>query len=55
MASLKRALNESTACVIWCRTRGGQQRDIDNAKHLLAEYKARKKAIASKAGNKHKG
>ena len=36
-------------------TKRGQQRDIDKAKDLLAEYKARKKAMASKAGNKHKG
>ena len=35
-------------------TKRGQQRDID-AKDLLAEFKARKKAMASKAGNKHKG
>ena len=36
-------------------TKLGQQRDIDKAKDLMAEYKARKKAMASKAGNKHKG
>ena len=36
-------------------TKRGQQRDIDKAKDLMAEYKARKKAMASKAGNKHKG
>ncbi len=35
-------------------TKRGQQRDIDKAKELMAEYKARKKAMASKAGNKHK-
>ena len=31
-------------------TKRGQQRDIDSAKALLAEYKARKKAPAPKAG-----
>ncbi len=36
-------------------TKGGQQRDIDSAKKLLAEYKARKKALASKTTSKHKG
>jgi putative addiction module killer protein len=36
-------------------TKRGQQRDIDKAKELMAEYKARKKAMAFKAGNKHKG
>jgi hypothetical protein len=36
-------------------TKRGQQRDIDKAKELMAEYKARKKAMASKVGNKHKG
>ena len=35
-------------------TKRGQQRDIDKAKELLAEYKARKKALASKATSKHK-
>jgi hypothetical protein len=35
-------------------TKRGQQRDIDKAKELLAEYKARKKAMASKATSKHK-
>ena len=36
-------------------TKRGQQRDIDKAKELLAEYKARKKAMASKTSSKHKG
>lgn len=36
-------------------TKRGQQRDIDKAKELLAEYKARKKAMAVKSSNKHKG
>ena len=36
-------------------TKRGQQRDIDNAKALLAEYKARKKAMTVKSSNKHKG
>jgi putative addiction module killer protein len=36
-------------------TKRGQQRDIDKAKGLLAEYKVRKKAMASKANNKHTG
>lgn len=36
-------------------TKRGQQRDIDRAKDLLAEYKARKKAMAGKASSKHKG
>jgi hypothetical protein len=36
-------------------TAGGQQRDIDKAKELLAEYKARKKAMAAKSSSKHKG
>jgi putative addiction module killer protein len=31
-------------------TKRGQQRDIDQAKVLLAEYKARKKAQAAKSG-----
>lgn len=39
-------------------TKRGQQRDIDKAKELLTEYKARKKAIsgklASKSTSKHK-
>ena len=36
-------------------TKRRQQRDIDRAKELLAEYKARKKAIAANFGSKHKG
>lgn len=32
----------------------GQQRDIDKARALLVEYKARKKAITAKSGSKHK-
>jgi len=36
-------------------TKRGQQRDIDKAKELLAEYKARKKAMTAKSGSKHKG
>ena len=36
-------------------TKRGQQRDIDTAKALLAEYKARKKAIASRSTSKRKG
>lgn len=32
-------------------TKRGQQRDIDQAKALLAEYKARKKTSAAKAGH----
>ena len=36
-------------------TKRGQQRDIDKAKYLLTEYKARKKAMANKTSNKHKG
>lgn len=32
-------------------TKRGQQRDIDQAKALLAEYKSRKKAQISKASN----
>ena len=36
-------------------TKRGQQRDIDKAKELLAEYKARKKAMGSKLVGKHKG
>lgn len=36
-------------------TKRGQQRDIDKAKELLTEYKARKKATASKSISKHKG
>ena len=35
-------------------TKRGQQRDIDKAKELLAEYKGRKKVMASKATSKHK-
>ena len=30
-------------------TKRGQQRDIDRAKELFAEYKARKKALTPKA------
>ena len=33
----------------------GQQKDVDKAKELLTEYKARKKAMASTASKKHKG
>jgi putative addiction module killer protein len=36
-------------------TKRGQQRDIDKAKELLAEYKSRKKAMTSKTSSKHKG
>jgi putative addiction module killer protein len=36
-------------------TKRGQQRDIDKAKELLAEYKARKKTMRSKTSSKHKG
>ena len=36
-------------------TKRGQQRDIDKARALLVEYKARKKAITTKSGSKHKG
>jgi hypothetical protein len=35
-------------------TKRGQQRDIDKAKELLAEYKARKKIVAAKSNSKHK-
>ena len=35
-------------------TKRGQQRDIDKARDLLAEYKARKKALAGKTSSKHK-
>jgi len=33
----------------------GQQRDIDKAKELLAEYRARKKAMTTTSINKRKG
>ena len=33
-------------------TKRGQQRDIEKAKEMLAEYKARKKAIAGKLASK---
>ena len=36
-------------------TKRGQQRDIDKAKELLAEYKARKKAMTAKSTSKRKG
>jgi putative addiction module killer protein len=36
-------------------TKRGQQRDIDKAKELLAEYKARKRAMTAKTSSKHKG
>ncbi len=36
-------------------TKRRQQRDIDRAKELLAEYKARKKAIAANFVGKHEG
>jgi len=35
-------------------TKRGQQRDIDKAKELLAEYKARKKANHANTSTKHK-
>ena len=35
-------------------TKRGQQRDIDKAKELFAEYKARKKAIHANTSSKHK-
>ena len=35
-------------------TKRGQQRDIDRAKGLLAEYKARKMAMTTKSNSKHK-
>ena len=35
-------------------TKRGQQRDIDRAKELLAEYKARKKAMTAKSNSKHR-
>ena len=36
-------------------TKRGQQRDIDKANELLAEYKARKKAMTAKQMSKQKG
>jgi putative addiction module killer protein len=36
-------------------TKRDQQRDIDKSKALLAEYKARKKAMTIKSSSKHKG
>lgn len=36
-------------------TKRGQQRDIDKAKELLAEYKTRKRAMSAKSTSKHKG
>jgi putative addiction module killer protein len=36
-------------------TKRGQQRDIDKARELLTEYKARKKAMTGKSSSKHKG
>jgi putative addiction module killer protein len=35
-------------------TKRGQQRDIDKAKELLAEYKSRKNAMTPKTRSKHK-
>jgi putative addiction module killer protein len=35
-------------------TKRGQQRDINRAKELLAEYKARKKAMVARSIRKHK-
>lgn len=35
-------------------TKRGQQRDIDKAKELLTEFKARKKAMSAKSTSKHK-
>lgn len=35
-------------------TKRGQQRDIDRAKELLAEYKARKKSLIAKTSRHHK-
>ena len=49
------AMNAAAVALGGGGTKRGQQRDIDKAKDLLAEFKARKKAMASKAGNKHKG
>ena len=36
-------------------TKRGQQRDIDKAKELVAEYKSRKKSLTAKSISKHKG
>ena len=36
-------------------TNRGQQRDIDKAKELVAEYKSRKKSLTAKSISKHKG
>ena len=36
-------------------TKRGQQRDIDKAKELVAEYKYRKKSLTAKSISKHKG
>ena len=36
-------------------TKRGQQRDIDKARALLVEYKARNKAITATSGSTHKG
>ncbi|PKO60437.1 MAG: addiction module protein [Betaproteobacteria bacterium HGW-Betaproteobacteria-18] len=36
-------------------TKRGQQRDLDRAKGLLAEYKVRKKIMAAKSSRKQKG
>jgi len=36
-------------------TKRGQQRDIDKAKELLAEYKVRRKAMSTRPTGKHKG
>jgi len=36
-------------------TKRCQQRDIDKAKELLAEYKVRKKTMTTKSNSKHKG
>ena len=36
-------------------TKRGQQRDIDKAKALLAEYKTRRKSMTIKSSSKHKG
>lgn len=42
---------ESLIVLLGGGTKRGQQRDIDQAKALLAEYKARKKVQARKAGS----
>jgi hypothetical protein len=48
------AKDSDTLIVPFGGTKRGQQRNIDKARELLTEYKARKKAMTRKSTSKHK-